>query len=173
MLIIILISCLFVVQVLVFIFLSKKLDRIKTIILTLSKKEEEAKEAQDGEPDEDAWEEEMKRTVELQCLAVRNAVYKQTIDLHKKEIEYAPRKLTVPDQSLAALYSEEQRKTIHAFWTAYERYLQNHWYTDSGKIKTVFKGQTTDPDSEAGKLTGVSKQLTAYFDTLLEDIMDA
>ena len=67
-----------------------------------------------------SWNTEVKRTMELQCMSVRNAVQKQTVEIHKKEIELAPREPSLTSDQIKDVYSTEQIKTIQLFWLEYE-----------------------------------------------------
>ncbi|ADU30076.1 hypothetical protein [Evansella cellulosilytica] len=120
----------------------------------------------------DDWNDEIKRTVQLQCMQVRSAVQKQIDDIHKKEIEFAPKSLSIPLEKLSHVYSEDQLKVIHTFWEIYESYLKTHWLTNNGNIKNVFSGKKEDTESNVFKLHSASQRLHVELTTLFEEIIN-
>jgi hypothetical protein len=115
-------------------------------------------------------EEERKRTIELQLLKIRNAVQKQTEDIHKKEIELAPKSLIFDNYTLKDLYPPDQQALIHSFMHSFNNYLDRYWYTDKGKLKTVFRGAAHKTDTEAGKLVLASRELCHDMDQWLKEL---
>ncbi|MBU9724013.1 MULTISPECIES: hypothetical protein [Bacillaceae] len=118
------------------------------------------------------WKDELKRTVELQCMEVRNAVQKQTVDIHKREIELSPKELSISENQLNKIYSFEQLMILNNFWEAYHTYIHKYWLTKNGEIKGVFQGTKVDPSSEISLLIGQSKLLTTQMNHWLKKIME-
>ncbi len=114
----------------------------------------------------DEWEEEIKRTVELQCMQVRNSVQKQCTQLHKKEIELAPQELSIPSTLISAVYNKEEEIMIEQFWLAYRNYLNKHWLTTNGNIRSVFRGT-----EEVNEIHYASKQLTKKLNNYIQKII--
>lgn len=113
------------------------------------------------------WKEEVRRTTELQCLQIRNAIQKQSQDIHKKEIEIAPKALLFQPDELTDAFNKQQIEIIVIFSNAYQSYLERFWYTRNGKLKTVFTGTTANQDSEAGQLVRASRELCHQMDIWL------
>lgn len=101
-----------------------------------------------------------------QALIVRNAVYKQTDDLYFAEIEKAPKTCEIGEQQLKTLFSPRQSEAISKFWALFQEYLQKHWYTREGKLKTVFRS------SELEAMQADSKRLIKQLDHLLEKMSE-
>ncbi|MCR6110596.1 hypothetical protein HXA35_09670 [Bacillus sp. A301a_S52] len=118
------------------------------------------------------YKEEMRRTVELQLLRIRNAVQKQAEGIHKKEMELAPKNTIVPEKTLEGIYSAENFNTIMTFMEIFNNYLDRFWYTKNGKIKTVFPGTADNTESEAGKLIQGSHELCHEMDILLNNLFN-
>ncbi|SER44338.1 hypothetical protein [Salisediminibacterium halotolerans] len=116
------------------------------------------------------WREEVKRTVEYQCLNIRNAVFKQTVDIHQREIELAPKHFLIDRDVLVDVYSRNELAIIDGFLRSFHHYLEEHWYTTDRQLKSVFPGSISNTQSEAGKVVYRSKQLTAEFDQLLAQL---
>lgn len=110
------------------------------------------------------FDEEVRRTTELQWLRIRNAIQKQTQDIHKKEMELAPREFLFSTESLSRVFNEQQMESILSFSKAYQQYLDRFWYTKNRQLKSVFKGETTDPQTEAGQLVRSSHELCHQMD---------
>lgn len=111
------------------------------------------------------WQEEVKRTVQLQSMAVRNAVQKQIDELHAKEIQYCPRSLSIPVEELNKVYSEEQIATLENYWSNYHHYIKGLWLTNKGTIRTVFS------QKDALRIKQESQQLAYHLNEQLQDIM--
>lgn len=119
---------------------------------------------------EQKWEEEVKRTIEYQCLSIRNAVFKQTIDIHRREIELAPKDFLFDREILIRIYTPNELDIIDRFIQTFDAYLAECWYTKDGKLKTVFSGRISNVHSEAGNLIHRSKYLTQELDHLLKQL---
>jgi len=117
------------------------------------------------------WEEEVKRTVELQLMRIRNAVQKQTTSIHKKEIELAPKSFIYDDQQLRKIYNEEQRSILHTYISSFNTYLDRFWYSKKGQLKTVFSGKTDNPETQAGQLAQASHELCHQMDHWLHEFL--
>ncbi|WP_280768291.1 hypothetical protein [Salipaludibacillus daqingensis] len=118
----------------------------------------------------DEWNEEVKRTVELQLMRIRNAVQKQTSSIHKKEIELAPKSLIFDEKVLMHVYNEKQRSILQTYISSFHTYLQRFWYTKNGKIKTVFPGTTENTNSEVAQLSQASHELCHLMDTWIKEL---
>ncbi|ADH99686.1 hypothetical protein [Salisediminibacterium selenitireducens] len=116
------------------------------------------------------WRDEVKRTIELQCLSIRNAVSKQTVDIHQKEIEFAPRQFLFDEDVLQEVYDQEERDLLKTFLETYHKYLELHWLTKDQRLKTVFSGRISNVDSEAGRMVYRSKVVVKEFDRLLNEL---
>ena len=116
------------------------------------------------------WRDEVKRTIELQCLSIRNAVSKQTVDIHQKEIEFAPREFLFDEDVLQEVYDQEERELLKTFLATYHKYLELHWLTKEQRLKTVFSGRISNVDSEAGRMVYRSKVVVKEFDRLLHEL---
>ncbi|MDQ0257698.1 hypothetical protein J2S74_005160 [Evansella vedderi] len=116
--------------------------------------------------DRQYWKNEVRRTVELQCMMVRNAIQKQIVDIHMKEIQIAPRSLSIPYKTLEEIYTTEQLEIIVEFWQSYNEYLNKYWLTSSQNIKSTF------PQQQVSQLVASSKQLTYQMNQWIEKIMD-
>ncbi|UTR14578.1 hypothetical protein MM221_18805 [Salipaludibacillus sp. LMS25] len=116
------------------------------------------------------YEDEMRRTVELQLLRIRNAVQKQTEGIHKKEMELAPKGTIIPEETLKNIYSKEEFNTVKTFMEIFNSYLNRFWYTKNGSIKTVFPGTPDNKDSEAGRVIQRSHELCHDMDILLSQL---
>ena len=117
------------------------------------------------------WEEEVKRTVELQLMRIRNAVQKQTTSIHKKEIELAPKSFIYDDQMLTKVYKEEQRMILYTFISSFNTYLDRFWYSKKGQLKTVFSGKTDNPETQAGQLAQASHELCHQMDLWIHEFL--
>lgn len=117
------------------------------------------------------WEEEVKRTVELQLMRIRNAVQKQTSSIHKKEIELAPKSFIFDDKKLMKVYNEEQRLILQTYISSFDTYLHRYWYTKNGKLKTVFKGTIENPETQAGQLVRSSHELCHQMDLWINEFL--
>ncbi|UCZ54714.1 hypothetical protein LGQ02_08205 [Bacillus shivajii] len=149
------------------------LFRLKKAILYIKKNLKDEHHDDNHSPtDTTSWQEEVQRTVELQCMQVRNAVQKQTHQLHKKEIELSPKRLSVTNDELFVVYNENQIQAIDAFWREYQSYLQKYWLTKDENVRTVFRGSEDDPQSESAKVIYASKQLTKRLNDHLQHIFD-
>lgn len=116
------------------------------------------------------WRDEVKRTIELQCLSIRNAVSKQTVDIHQKEIEFAPRHFLFDEDVLQEVYNEKELDLLKTFLATYHKYLELHWLTKEQRLKTVFSGRISNVDSEAGRMVYRSKVVVNEFDRLLAEL---
>ena len=116
------------------------------------------------------WRDEVKRTIELQCLTIRNAVSKQTVDIHQKEIEFAPRRFLFDEDVLQEVYDQDERDLLKTFLATYHKYLELHWLTKEQRLKTVFSGRISNVDSEAGRMVYRSKVVVKEFDRLLSEL---
>ncbi|MCL7745827.1 hypothetical protein [Halalkalibacter alkaliphilus] len=101
---------------------------------------------------------------------IRDVVSKQQFDLHAKLIENSPRNHNVSNSELTKMFSLEQIFIIQRFWTAYHTYLQSHWTSNDGKVKSVFRGNPGDTNSELHKLHQSSKLLVKQFDHWLTEL---
>ena len=119
---------------------------------------------------DEKWREEVKRTVELQCLSIRNAVFKQTIDIHQREIELAPKSFLFDEDILEEVYTAEELAVLNTFMDLFQTYLNHHWYTSQQQLKSVFSGRISNVESEAGKLVHRSKYLCSNMDQLLRKL---
>ncbi|MCR6096576.1 hypothetical protein HXA31_05775 [Salipaludibacillus agaradhaerens] len=115
---------------------------------------------------------EMRRTVELQLLRIRNAVQKQAEGIHQKEMELAPKETIIPEETLEVIYSEEKFNTIMTFMDTFNNYLNRFWYTKNGHLKTVFPGTPDNKESEAGRLIQRSHELCHEMDILLSSLFN-
>ncbi|AOM82756.1 hypothetical protein [Salisediminibacterium beveridgei] len=118
------------------------------------------------------WRNEVKRTIELQCLSIRNAVAKQTIDIHQTEMELAPKSFLFDDDILKEVYQPEQLDILNEFLSTFQKYLELHWYTKERRMKTVFTGRISNIDSEAGRMVYRSKLVVNEFDRLYQQLMN-
>lgn len=112
----------------------------------------------------EAWDKEIIRTIELQCLRIRNAVDRQTERIHYTEMKLAPKKILGSDPRLLANLSKEQQALLEEFYQLFDSYLQTHWYSSHGSLKTVFSGSEDNPASDAGKLVRASAHLRENMD---------
>ncbi|SER46203.1 hypothetical protein [Salipaludibacillus aurantiacus] len=159
-----------IILLLTFIFISQLI-----IIYLLIKKRVYVKKSFSPEAEENSrniyeLDDERKRTIELQLLRIRNAVQKQTEDIHNKEIELAPKSLIFDTNTLKELYPPDQQALIHSFMNSFNNYLDRYWYTDKGKLKTVFRGAAHKTDTEAGKLVLASRELCHDMDQWLKKL---
>ncbi|MDG5787659.1 hypothetical protein QA612_09130 [Evansella sp. AB-P1] len=163
---------LIICQVFIFIYLNRKFNYLffKIEQSKDSIREENTFFLENDEKNE--WKEEVKRTVELQCMTVRNAVHKQTNDLHKKQIELAPRSLTIPMEFLETVYNKSKILILTEFWREYNLYLDSFWLKKNKSIKTVFKGEKDDPTSEINQIMRESEILTKKMNTWLKEILE-
>ncbi|SDN38455.1 hypothetical protein [Alkalicoccus daliensis] len=113
---------------------------------------------------ETEWLKEVIRTLEFQCLRIRNAVDKQTDKIHYTEMKLAPKHYLGGDERLLNALSEEQKALVEEFYRLYQTYLQQHWFTKKGTLKTVFSGNDSLPDSDAAQLKYASKELVEKMD---------
>ena len=114
---------------------------------------------------EEKWKEEIRRTVQLQCMTIRNAVQKQVDGLHAKEIQYSPRALSIPDEKLRQVYSEEQIDELKSYWSHYKHYINSFWLTSNGTVRTVFS------ERDALRISQESQKLTYHLNEELREIM--
>ncbi|CAM3715437.1 hypothetical protein [Alkalicoccus chagannorensis] len=126
--------------------------------------EEPAESSASIELDDAAYQEEIRRVIELHCLRIRNAVDRQTEKIHYTEMKYAPQTLPGGDQRLLEELDEEEKALTEEFFRLYFTYLRNHWYSPKGRLKSVFSGNESDPDSEAGSLVQESSRLRDQMD---------
>lgn len=110
------------------------------------------------------WRNEVIRTLEFQCLQIRNAVDRQTEKIHYTEMKLAPKHSLGADDRLLQALTEEQIALIKGFYQIYHNYLNNHWYTSKGSLKTVFSGAENDLSTDAGKLVQSSRELRGEMD---------
>ncbi|MGJ9384880.1 hypothetical protein [Salipaludibacillus sp. CF4.18] len=110
------------------------------------------------------FEEEIRRTTELQWLRIRNAIQKQSHDIHKKEMELAPKQFLYSQETLSTVFNDQQMDAILSFSNTYQQYLTRFWYTKNGNLKSVFTGSTNDPHSEVGQLVRSSHELCHLMD---------
>ncbi|MFC4738004.1 hypothetical protein ACFO4L_15630 [Bacillus daqingensis] len=101
--------------------------------------------------------EEKKRLVELQLLAMHNACARQRDKLHMLEIQVTDPKLPfalskVPLHPLQLRAAEES-------YQLYAEYVHTYWKTEQGNWKTAFRGRFDEPDTEAGNVRAASIQL--------------
>lgn len=118
------------------------------------------------------WRNEVKRTIELQCLSIRNAVAKQTIDIHQTEMDLAPKAYLFDEEILKEVYHPEQLNILTEFLSTFHKYLELHWYTKERRMKTVFTGRISNIDSEAGRMVYRSKLVVNEFDRLYQQLMN-
>lgn len=116
------------------------------------------------------WREEVKRTIEYQCLSIRNAVVKQTIDIHQKEMELAPKAFLFDEEILREVYPPEQLDILNEYLATFHKYLELHWYTKERRLKSVFSGRISNIDSEAGRMVYRSKLVVNEFDRLYNQL---
>ncbi|GAE25652.1 hypothetical protein JCM9140_1659 [Halalkalibacter wakoensis JCM 9140] len=114
--------------------------------------------------------EEKRAHVLLLTYEVREAVAKQQSVIHASAIEHTPRHHNLSSSELSAVCSAEEAIILHKFWTAYQDYLQTHWLTKDGKIKTVFRGKPEEVETELGFLHHSSKMLVQQFDQWLTQL---
>ncbi|MCE7791073.1 hypothetical protein K8O68_01415 [Salipaludibacillus sp. CUR1] len=159
--IILLLTCIFISQLIIIYLLIKERVYLK---------KSSSSEAEENSGHVYELEDERKRTIELQLLRIRNAVQKQTEDIHKKEIELAPKSLVFDTNSIKDLYLPDQQMLIHSFMNSFNNYLDRYWYTDKGKLKSVFRGAAHKTDTEAGKLVLASRELCHNMDQWLKEL---
>ncbi|WP_416149657.1 hypothetical protein ACM26V_01280 [Salipaludibacillus sp. HK11] len=160
-----LLTLIFITQLLILFIIFKKMS-----LANKTELESVGKPVKDNELLENDWEEEVKRTVELQLMRIRNAVQKQTNSIHKKEIEIAPKSLIFDDKILIKVYNEEERALLYTYISSFNTYLERFWYTKNGTFKTVFSGSTGNPETHAGQLSRASHELCQHMDLWLNQL---
>lgn len=129
-----------------------------------NKKEEDVPAAGINITGEAEFQQELIRTMELHCLRIRNAVARQTEMIHHTEMKLAPKELPGADERLLEFLSDEQKVLIEEFENLFHTYLQSHWLSSRGELKTVFSGSADHPGSDAAKLMYASKTLRDQMD---------
>ncbi len=114
--------------------------------------------------------EEWKSYVFVQALQVREAISKQVNNLHPKLIEDAPISHGLTNRELAEAFDSKQIEAITHFWNLFHQYIETHWKTEQGRIKTVFKGSINIDGSEVHRIHTVSNRLLPQLDQLLKRI---
>ncbi|MBU8907162.1 hypothetical protein [Desertibacillus haloalkaliphilus] len=168
-----------VMLIIVLIILIMKIQQLVTIQRALYKQQlrnEEKQEAlidilhQQESVEQNALQEELRSHLMLKALKVRHAVDKQTVSIHARLIENAPRSSGLTDKQLASTFSPQQLQAIEAYWQAFNDYLHAYWLTKNGKVKTVFRGHDRSKESEIGKMMHASHELLRKLDPLLDQL---
>lgn len=113
--------------------------------------------------------EEIRITILLKMFVIRNAVQKQTLNIHVKAMENAPHIIGISEEILIKAFSGQEIKLIKQFWNVFQQYVNNYWLTYNGQqFKTVFSGDVGKKTGDVGKMIVASEQLILKLDKLLE-----
>ncbi|QOY35934.1 hypothetical protein AWH56_025340 [Anaerobacillus isosaccharinicus] len=111
-------------------------------------------------------------TVLLKMLMIRNAVQKQTSNIHVKLIARAPKDTGIDKVLLTKVFSPQEVEIINKFWELFNQYRKDYWISNNGHLKTVFSGDLDKKTGDAGKLVFASDQLVLNLDKLLSDFQN-
>jgi hypothetical protein len=120
-------------------------------------------------PNNEYLKDELTATVLLKMFAIRNAVQKQTTNIHVHVIEQAPKGIGIDTQLLDKYFSNQNIVLIREYWQLFDDYLKNYWMSNNGKLKTVFRGVIDRKSGDVGELMQASEQLVLKLDKLLDD----
>lgn len=108
-------------------------------------------------------------TVLLKMLMIRNAVQKQTTNIHVKLIERAPKDIGINQCLLTKYFTPQEVGNLNEFWELFIQYKRDYWISNNGHLKTVFSGDLEKKTGDAGKMAFASEQLVLTLDKLLSD----
>ncbi|WP_368504585.1 hypothetical protein AB3N04_02555 [Alkalihalophilus sp. As8PL] len=106
----------------------------------------------------------------LLALRIREAVDKQTEDIHARVIEDAPLAHGMSNEEMAGCFSTKQALAVENLFILFRHYVDAYWLTDQKQPKNLFRGTKEDPTSELSQLHNASRQLVKKIDQLLIDI---
>ncbi|OIJ15915.1 hypothetical protein BKP35_02715 [Anaerobacillus arseniciselenatis] len=114
--------------------------------------------------------EEVITAVFLKMFTIRNAVHKQTTNLHVKSIENTPTTIGISDDLLQKAFSKNNVEQINLYFHTYNNYRQKYWVNKHHKLRTVFPGDIAQKSGDVGKMMVASEQLVKQLDKMLTEI---